>query len=50
MLGSLVLPGMTLLSMLAFGRFSLLGLLWPLVYTLLVASSVFYRLSGIQIR
>lgn len=49
-LGSLVLPSMTLLSMLAFGRFSLLGLLWPLVYTLLVASSVFYRLSGIQIR
>ena len=49
-LGSLILPGMALLSMLAFGRFSLFALLWPLVYTLMVASTVFYRLSGIRMR
>jgi hypothetical protein len=32
------------------GAFSLLGLLWPALYTFLVASTVYYRLSGIQIR
>ncbi len=29
---------------------NLLALLWPAVYTFLVASTVYYRLSGIQIR
>lgn len=29
---------------------SLLGLLWPGIYVFLVASTVYYRLSGIQIR
>jgi hypothetical protein len=32
-----------------FGVGSLLGLLWPGVYTFLVISTVYYRLSGIQI-
>jgi hypothetical protein len=32
------------------GAFSLLGLLWPGVYLFLVASTSYYRLSGIQIR
>jgi hypothetical protein len=32
------------------GAFSLLSVLWPGVYTFLVASTTYYRLSGIQIR
>lgn len=32
------------------GAFGLLSLLWPGVYTFLVVSSSYYRLSGIQIR
>lgn len=28
----------------------LIGLIWPAVYTFLIASTVYYRLSGIQIR
>ena len=32
------------------GAFGLLSLLWPGIYTFLVASTVYYRLSGIQIR
>jgi hypothetical protein len=32
------------------GAFALIGLLWPGVYIFLVASTVYYRLSGIQIR
>jgi len=28
----------------------LFGLLWPLVYSFLVTSTVYYRISGIQIR
>ena len=30
--------------------FALISLLWPAIYTFLVASTVYYRLSGIQIR
>ncbi len=32
------------------GSFSLLAILWPLVYTFLVTSTVYYRISGIQIK
>ncbi len=32
------------------GAFSLLALLWPGIYVFLVASTTYYRLSGIQIR
>ena len=32
------------------GGFSLFGLLWPAIYTFLVVSTTYYRLSGIQIR
>lgn len=32
------------------GRFGLFSLLWPGVYLFLVASTAYYRLSGIQIR
>jgi len=32
------------------GGFALIGLLWPAAYIFLAASSVYYRLSGIQIR
>ncbi len=32
------------------GVFSLLSILWPGLYTFLVASTAYYRLSGIQIR
>jgi hypothetical protein len=48
--GALILPGMALLSSLAFGGFSLFGLLWPAIYAVMVVSSMYYRLSGISIR
>lgn len=32
------------------GGFALFGVLWPAAYVFLVASSAYYRLSGIQIR
>jgi hypothetical protein len=32
------------------GGFGLIGLLWPAIYTFLVTSTVYYRLSGVQIR
>ncbi len=32
------------------GLYSLIGLIWPAVYTFLVVSTAYYRLSGIQIR
>jgi hypothetical protein len=32
------------------GTFGLIGLLWPGIYIFLVASTAYYRLSGIQIR
>ncbi len=40
----------TLLSRGGGSLFGLLGLLWPGIYVFVVASTVFYRLSGIQIR
>jgi hypothetical protein len=33
-----------------FGSFNLLGLIWTVVYIVLMTSSLYYRLSGIQIR
>jgi hypothetical protein len=33
-----------------FGSFNLLGLVWTIVYIVLMTSSLYYRLSGIQIR
>jgi len=32
------------------GGYSLFGLIWPAIYTFLVVSTTYYRLSGIQIR
>lgn len=50
--GALALPAFSLLTALSFGYggISLLRLLWPIVYTVMLASSLYYRLSGIQIR
>lgn len=42
-----VLP--TLLALLLGGGLNLMGLLWPLLYTVLATSSAYYRLSGIQL-
>lgn len=53
LLGGLIVPLFRLVfSLLATGQFaalSLLGLLWPVVYAVLAASTVFYRLKGIRI-
>jgi hypothetical protein len=51
-LGALPLVVVPLLFMLmgGGGRFGLFSLLWPGVYLFLVASTTYYRLSGIQIR
>jgi hypothetical protein len=38
------------ISSLALTGFSLLSLLWPVVYSVIAASSCYYRLSGIQLR
>lgn len=43
-LGSLPYIGLALLSR------NLWGLLWPLLYTVIVSSTTYYRLTGIQIR
>lgn len=50
-LGALPLLLLPLLSILVVGvgNFSLLSLLWPAVYTFLMASTFYYRLSGIRI-
>jgi hypothetical protein len=51
-LGALPLLLIDLFVMLASGGgvFGLLGLVWPAFYTFLVATTTYYRLSGIQIR
>jgi hypothetical protein len=43
-LGGLPYIGLALLSG------NLWGLLWPLLYTIMVSSTTYYRLTGIQIR
>lgn len=48
--GSLPLLGGALLVVLGFGSGGLLSLVWPGIYTFLVASTMYYRLSGIQVR
>lgn len=53
LLGGLALPLFNiLLPLLTSGQFTgiqLLGLLWPAVYAVLAASTVFYRLKGIRV-
>jgi hypothetical protein len=53
-LGSLPILMMTALSVLAFmsrgGLGLLLGLVWQGLYTFIVTSTVYYRMSGIQMR
>jgi hypothetical protein len=49
-LGGLLLPAINLLGSLSFGGVNLLGLLWPVLYVVLITSTIYYRLSGIQIR
>ncbi len=49
-LGALPLLGGAILSVVMFGAGGLLQMLWPALYTFLVASTLYYRLSGIQIR
>lgn len=45
-----ILNALPALIALLFGSFNLFGLIWTGVYVVLMASSLFYRLSGIQIR
>jgi hypothetical protein len=50
-LGGLILPLATLLiRLVGYGGFDLWGLIWSAAYALLATSSVYYRLTGIQIR
>ncbi len=51
-LGALPIPLIALMGVLFGGGrgFNLFGLLWPGIYLFFVASTVYYRLSGIQIR
>jgi len=55
-MGSTILGALPLLLIDLFGvlsgvgAFGLIRLLWPAIYTFIVASTVYYRLSGIQIR
>jgi len=49
-LGGLWLPLMHLINLLAGVNFDLMGLVWSSVYVILATSSVYYRLTGIQIR
>lgn len=44
------LPRILAVLLFGSGAASLIGLLWPGVYIFLVASTLYYRLSGIQIR
>jgi hypothetical protein len=51
-LGALPVPLLALLGVMigGIGGYGLIELLWPGIYIFLVASTVYYRLSGIQIR
>ncbi len=51
-LGALPVPLLALLGVMigGVGGYGLIELLWPGIYVFLVASTVYYRLSGIQIR
>ncbi len=49
--GGAILPLISLLAMLiGGGGFAWLGLVWQVVYVFLMTSTVFYRLTGIQVR
>jgi hypothetical protein len=53
LVGGLLIPGytaiFTFLASFTTGWSSLLGLLWPAVFAILCASTVFYRLKGIRL-
>ena len=44
-----ILPLITLAAMLAAGGFAILQLVWGIAYVVLVTSTVFYRLTGVQL-
>ncbi|MEW6181265.1 MAG: B-box zinc finger protein [Chloroflexota bacterium] len=49
--GSAILPLINLLAtVMGLSLFNLLGLIWQVLYVALVTSTIFYRLTGIQIR
>ncbi len=48
--GAVILPLLSLIQMLTFGGFGIWQLAWGAGYAILVTSTVFYRLTGIQIR
>jgi len=48
--GAVILPLLSLIQMLTFGGFGIWQLAWGAAYAILVTSTVFYRLTGIQIR
>ncbi len=48
--GAVILPLLSLIQMLTFGGFGIWQLVWGAGYAILVTSTVFYRLTGIQIR
>lgn len=48
--GGVGLPLVSLITMLAGGGFGIWQLVWGAAYAILVTSTVFYRLTGIQIR
>jgi len=48
--GAVVIPLVSLLQLLAGRGFNLWGIIWSAAYAVLVTSTVFYRLTGIQIR
>ncbi len=49
--GSAILPLINLLAIvMGLSLFNLLGLIWQVLYVALVTSTIFYRLTGIQIR
>lgn len=49
-IGGIILPLLGLLRLLTGSGFNLWGLIWSAAYVILVTSTVYYRLTGIQIR
>lgn len=45
-----ILSALPIIIGLLFGNFNLFGVIWTAVYIVMMASSLYYRLSGIQIR
>jgi len=48
--GGIILPLISLVGMLGMGLFGIWPVIWGAAYVILVTSTVFYRLTGIQIR